>query len=752
MIADSLRSYVAVSGNVIGRALANLDSLIQMPTGCGEQNLVKVAPSVYVLKYLLSRQSAADLRRDALARKAAGYIFRGFENELKYRHPDNGAFSTFGPRFGANGSTWLTAYVFGVFSEADALPLTSIIDQTLNAYSTLGSAFDFLVSQQQANGCFIDTGSIFRPSMRSTQGAEYRLQLTAHVLAALGYAGAPLKEGKASQFDKTVRSAINCINLTAESLPLAEWSTISIAKVLYATKNFHSFTGASLQETMVSELEKRSKVDSTVSGFFKWWSDSESEADGKATSSYHSSVRDLETTAYALLALSPDKISREDQVAIMKWISQQQNENGGFYSTQDTVITLRALMLSASNFPVLTEPAFVKISSKEMSSVALSVEVNPDNQLVSNIFEIGSHNESDFTSLSVSIESAKPFCVSVHFTSIYNLAEPKKAEEIFALYVSVDQSGSNATALCTTAHTTICLRQTRPQGSGMLLVTLQLPTAWTVTMRELDKVPLNGDLQKLEVDPEKQEVSAYFNGFESGSENAERCFTVPLHQRTYVQNLQAGLVTARDYYNPEEKIEEPLHLDSCQSYWEPSMGGPTGDTPEVPVSTTTSAPVNESPKEKPICPTCANVETSVVNEYLNNSLCHHKRHFFVFKAYNTSERISFRGLMYSFNFGNQLASWNTTVDIPEVCECSVISEDTFGVFGTNIHVGDLNVHLGGSELVAFKAVVKAAQEFQKALDMILNDERTDKKYWCYGHKAFFALIKKLAPPTDAPSR
>ncbi|VUZ43188.1 unnamed protein product, partial [Hymenolepis diminuta] len=747
IVDGSLRSYIAVGGSVIGRALSNLDSLVQMPTGCGEQNLVKVAPSVYVLKYLLSRQNASELRQDSLARKAAGYIISGFDNELKYQHPNNGAFSTFGPRFGANGSTWLTAYVFEVFSEADSLPLSIILDKTLNAHLVLSKAFDFLVSQQQIDGCFVEAGNRFIPFMRNTYSAESKLQLTSHVLAALRSAGAPLKEAKAAQYSKSVRSAIECIKSSAESFPLKEWPTLLIAKVLYATKKFQSLTSVSMVDALINELKERSKTDSTISGSLKWWSDSEK---AKTTSVYYAKVKDLETTAYALLALSPESISRDSQISVMKWISQQQNEKGGFYSTQDTVITLRALIENAGNFPTPTEPVKVKIYSKEKSPVDLSLEINPENQLVSNTFEIGCHNESDITSLNFGLESSKPVCVSVHITSIYNVPEPKKVEEIFAMDISVDQGGSSATALCTIAHTSICLRQTNPKGTGMLLVGIQLPSGWTVTMSELSKIPLNGDLQKFEFIAEKQEVNVYLNGFENGVEDTERCFTVPLHQRTYVQDSQPGLVTIRNYYNPDEKMERTFQLDSCQLYWESSMGGPTNDTTEKPVSTTTISPVTEPPKEKPICPTCADIETSVMREYLNNSLCLHQRQFFVFKKYNNSEDNSVKGLMYSFNYGNQLASWNTTLNVSGICKCNVLEmEDIFGIFGTNIYAGDLNVDLAGRELVNFDTTVKAAVEFKKVLEVKMNSiEESDKKYWCYGRKAFFALIKKLAPTND----
>ena len=36
----------------MGSVLANLDSILQMPTGCGEQNMIKFAPNIYVLQYL----------------------------------------------------------------------------------------------------------------------------------------------------------------------------------------------------------------------------------------------------------------------------------------------------------------------------------------------------------------------------------------------------------------------------------------------------------------------------------------------------------------------------------------------------------------------------------------------------------------------------------------------------------------------------------------------------------------------------
>lgn len=37
----------------MGAVLSNLDNLVQQPTGCGEQNMVKFAPIISVARYLL---------------------------------------------------------------------------------------------------------------------------------------------------------------------------------------------------------------------------------------------------------------------------------------------------------------------------------------------------------------------------------------------------------------------------------------------------------------------------------------------------------------------------------------------------------------------------------------------------------------------------------------------------------------------------------------------------------------------------
>lgn len=51
----------------MGTALQNLDQLLQMPFGCGEQNMVQFAPNIFILQYLnKTKQLDAEIEDRAL--------------------------------------------------------------------------------------------------------------------------------------------------------------------------------------------------------------------------------------------------------------------------------------------------------------------------------------------------------------------------------------------------------------------------------------------------------------------------------------------------------------------------------------------------------------------------------------------------------------------------------------------------------------------------------------------------------------
>ena len=47
-VKGSVRAWVDVIGDVMGPSLQGLEQLLRVPTGCGEQNMIGLAPNVYV--------------------------------------------------------------------------------------------------------------------------------------------------------------------------------------------------------------------------------------------------------------------------------------------------------------------------------------------------------------------------------------------------------------------------------------------------------------------------------------------------------------------------------------------------------------------------------------------------------------------------------------------------------------------------------------------------------------------------------
>lgn len=86
VVPDSGRAYVNLVGNILGPALENLNKLVKLPMGCGEQNMILLVPNIYVIRYLdaIGSENPA-LRATALKNmeKGTSWTYFTFEKILK---------------------------------------------------------------------------------------------------------------------------------------------------------------------------------------------------------------------------------------------------------------------------------------------------------------------------------------------------------------------------------------------------------------------------------------------------------------------------------------------------------------------------------------------------------------------------------------------------------------------------------------------------------------------------------------------
>ncbi|KAL4009573.1 hypothetical protein ACER0C_003425 [Sarotherodon galilaeus] len=166
VIEGSARTSVSVLGVILGRALKNLDGLLQMPHGCGEQNMALLAPNIYILHYLKGTQQLTT----AIMEKATNFLTSGYQRQLNYKS-DDGAYTTFGV---GPGNTWLTAFVVRSFAKAQSF--IYIDPRTIEESKT------WLQHKQQETGCFEKSGKLFNNRMKG--GVSDEVTLSAYVTAA----------------------------------------------------------------------------------------------------------------------------------------------------------------------------------------------------------------------------------------------------------------------------------------------------------------------------------------------------------------------------------------------------------------------------------------------------------------------------------------------------------------------------------------------------------------------------------------
>jgi CD109 antigen len=305
-VADSGRAYIALTSSYLTQTIEGLEELIQMPFGCGEQNMMMFAPDVFITKYL---GESGQLKPEIMA-KAEKLMITGYQRQLTYRRSD-GSFSAFG-QSDDEGSLFLTAFVLKSFSQAKDL---MYIDD-----SVLEEAKEWITAHQNSDGSFDPVGFVHHQEMIG--GLQGKTALTAYVATALMEAGENTSSARAVDYLEGELDGIDdpyTAAVTAYALELA---------------------GSNRSDDAYSLLMEMAEEDED--GLH--WSTGGGVLPEQPTRYGPSASQsaDIEVTAYATLALIKHGDAFNASRAA-KWLVSRRNAYGGYGSTQDTVMALQAL-------------------------------------------------------------------------------------------------------------------------------------------------------------------------------------------------------------------------------------------------------------------------------------------------------------------------------------------------------------------------------------------------------------------------
>ncbi|KAK2537741.1 hypothetical protein Q9233_002591 [Columba guinea] len=255
-------------------------------------------------------------------------------------------------------------------------------------------------------------------------------------------------------------------------------------------------------------------------------------------------VKKVEMTAYVLLAhLTTQPTPSQEELSftslIAKWITGQQNPNGGFSSTQDTVVALQALSLYGA-VTYAKSGAASKVTLRSGGDFQQDFQVDPTNRLLLQRVPLPQ------VPGEYSMEVSGDGCVYLQTSLRYNV-QPTQEDAPFMLHVYTMPE----TCVDSNAHKVfdigINVSYTGERNvSNMVIVDVKMLSGF---------IPIKSSVTKLERDPviERTELSTnhvlvYLEKL--GSETLSFSFTV--ERDVPVQGLKPAQVKVYDYYETDE--------------------------------------------------------------------------------------------------------------------------------------------------------------------------------------------------------
>ncbi|XP_035466385.2 CD109 antigen-like [Scophthalmus maximus] len=507
VVQGSHGAHVALVGDILALSFSNLDSLVQLPLGCGEQNMIHFAPSVYVLQYL----DTTMLDDEEIRKRALGNMMEGYQRQLSYQR-DDGSFSAFGAS-DASGSTWLTAFVLRCFLQAQAYMR---ID-----HSVLTSAMTWLLKLQGPRGEFSEVGQLIHTEMRG--GLDNGpVALTAYVLLALLE-----DETYAAMYPGNVSLATSYLENKVSSEVVSNYS---LCLAVYAL----ALANSPVADTALSELTRR--ADHT-DGVMMW-----TPSAGLNSHEWQPHSAQIEMASYVLLALFR-RASLVEGISLLKWLAKQRNALGGYGTTQDTVVAFQALSRYASFGGANSIDLTLNISAPASSFQSLfsinsanyrmyqSKEINADKDLHLNIYMEGR----GFALLQMNI------FYNVKGTALTQSLQHNSDKEAFSLDVDVVEGDHDHMLL------SICMRLKDSQlisHTGMVILDVGMLSGFRLSPGAAAPTGLIRRVEKL---PEK--TILYLDSLNK----TEVCVRLPVIRAYKVAHVEEALVQCYDYYEPNRR-------------------------------------------------------------------------------------------------------------------------------------------------------------------------------------------------------
>lgn len=562
-VANSTRVFLSAVGDIMSFSLNNLDdTLLRLPIDGGEQNTMRLLANYISYDYQLHSTNADKSTRDYLRRqeRILRNIENGYQQQLTYKRQD-GSFSEFGDK-DKHGSTWLTAYILKALSQVkDVITVDSGVMQRALAY---------LAERQQTDGSFEELGQMHNSDLAPTSSSSSpeseprtSIYLTAYVLIALIHNKDIVQKPEISLvpirdiIDKGLDNLQRQIDTSSEPYELA------IVNYVMQLATRHG-----IRQNQDNIIYSRLKQVARQNDQFTWWSTAPTTAatathtnndpnhhpSAKPTNggdslerefdftssvdagnhqndhqappplkplavttkhSEHLFVPDslaVEMTSYAIMAiLLRDDPELDYAMPVARWLVSQQNSNGGFASTQDTVLALEALSkyqlsVGADNGTTSLDIDFSYANpDKDPKHTQLrpvvfdQILIKKSNSLVHQLKELPNNTTW------VNIEATGQGSAVLQLSWQYNLLVSAEAPSFF-LNPQLDKSSTEYYL-----QLSICSYYKAGESSNMAVMEIDLPSGYVAEVEALPSITRTKHIKQIYLSQQDTHLSVYFD-------------------------------------------------------------------------------------------------------------------------------------------------------------------------------------------------------------------------------------------------
>lgn len=558
-IEGSQKVFVSAIGDLMGTGLTHTEDLLRIPYGCGEQNMINLVPNIQIYKYLNATHRLTDFQKN----KAIKNIETGYQRQLRYKR-DDGSFSAFGKN-DKTGSTWLTAYVLKTLQQASSIvPIDKdVVDMSIK----------FLTDNSNEDGSIREEGQLFDHSLQSTAAGSNEslaIYMTAYTLTALLQenirpveVGVQLNKSVSDVTEKGLKFLEKNIDFAANQKDAHQLSIIAYALTLanrVSSKKVYDLLWSKSQEAegKVFWLSAKAKNETKADGNEVQPKEELKESTNSTTTkaptlkpliapnkqSEHSFIPDsisVEISALALLTA----VAREDfdrALPIVSWLISQQNSNGGFASTQDTVLAIEALAKfgEATYKSGKTQSLDIDIVHPRVDEAKSPIRTNSIDHIAissanSLLYQKNQLPNATWVQLNVNGSGVAVAHVSWQYNLLVSAEKPA-----FYLNPQVDKNSTSDQL-----QLNVCTRYSKGDQSNMAVMEVELPSGYVIDPRVIETLLHQRDVKRVDREDGDSKLVIYFDKVTK----SDICLTIPAFRKNKVSNRKPVPVSIYDYYD-----------------------------------------------------------------------------------------------------------------------------------------------------------------------------------------------------------